>query len=150
MLMDFDHTFRFRWVICQLDSLKKCLTPSDVRKALKSLPKTLDETYARILLSIDEEHQPKAIAALHWITYSRQPLRIEELAEAVVIDPKADPPFNPGDRLPDPRWLIEILSSLIVISQRPLFFNPPGWVEPDEAEEIRLAHFSVKEYLNSI
>jgi hypothetical protein len=141
---------RFRWVFCQLDSLKKCLTPSDVRKALKSLPKTLDDTYARILLSIDTEQQPKAIAALQWITFSRQPLTIDELAEAVVIDPKWDSAFNPNDRLPDPRWLVELLSSLIVTSKRPIFSITPGWNEPHEVEVVRLAHFSVKEYLNSI
>jgi ankyrin repeat domain-containing protein 50 len=109
---------RFRWVDRQPDSLKKCLVLSDVRKTLKSSPKTPDETYARILLNIDAEHQSKAITALQRITYSCQPMSIEEVAEAVVIDPKAMPPFNPDNRLPDLRWLIEILSSLIVVSRR--------------------------------
>jgi hypothetical protein len=31
-----------------------------------------------------------------------RPLRIEELAEAAVINPHANPPFNPEDRLRDP------------------------------------------------
>ena len=45
---------RFRWVVCQLDELRKCARLSERRKALKALPKTLDETYEQILVNIDE------------------------------------------------------------------------------------------------
>ncbi|KAF8466779.1 hypothetical protein DFH94DRAFT_780093, partial [Russula ochroleuca] len=39
--------FRFRWVFCQLETLRHCLPPS-VRGILAELPETLDETYERI------------------------------------------------------------------------------------------------------
>jgi hypothetical protein len=42
-------SWRFRWAVCQLDTLRACKKVSAVRKALAQLPKTLDETYARIL-----------------------------------------------------------------------------------------------------
>ena len=45
---------RFRWVVCQVDRLRRALPPS-IRKVLNDLPKTLDETYSRTLLGIDEE-----------------------------------------------------------------------------------------------
>ena len=35
--------------MCQLDALRKCLKLDALRKALNSLPKTLDDTYSRIL-----------------------------------------------------------------------------------------------------
>ena len=47
---------RFRWVVCQLDALRKCLTTGHIKKALQQLPKTLDDTYNRILDQIDDEY----------------------------------------------------------------------------------------------
>jgi hypothetical protein len=88
-----------------------------VKKALKSLPKTLDETYERILMSINEEHKQKALVALQWISHACEPLTLHELAEAVIIDETVDPSFNPSDRIPDPLWLVEILSGLIIFSE---------------------------------
>ncbi|KAH0563190.1 hypothetical protein GP486_002236 [Trichoglossum hirsutum] len=139
----------FRWVFCQLESLRKCLKPNTVRKVLKSLPKTLDDTYARILLSIDDEYHQEAIAAIKWLAFSDRPLRVEELAEAVVIKPQADLPCDPEERLADPHDILQILSSLVVTSTRKRQLSVDGWLEPEEVEEIRLAHFSVKEYLVS-
>jgi hypothetical protein len=42
---------RFRWVFCQLETLRHCLPPS-VRHTLAELPRSLDETYERILQEI--------------------------------------------------------------------------------------------------
>ena len=61
-----DVNIRFRWVFCQIDSLKKCIRPKDVRDALKSLPKTLDDFYARTLLGIDESYRQMACNGLHF------------------------------------------------------------------------------------
>jgi ankyrin repeat protein len=115
---------------------------------LRSLPKTLDETYERILLSIEEEHRQKVVTALRWITYRQDNysgFTLVELADAVVIDPKADPPFNPAERLGDPDWLVQILASLVVVSNAP---NRIAWIDGEQMQ-INLAHFSVKEYLES-
>jgi hypothetical protein len=121
------------------------LQPQDIRGALKSLPEALDETYKRILLGIDIKHYPKVIAALQWITYSRRPIQVGELAEAVVIDPTADIPFNPAERLCEPDWLVQILSSLVAISNQSRKGRHRRLEEVKEVKEVRLAHFSVKE-----
>ncbi|CAG8957981.1 hypothetical protein HYFRA_00000324 [Hymenoscyphus fraxineus] len=142
----------FRWVDCQLVSLSKCLTRNDIKKALKSLPKTLDETYERILTSVDEEHRPKLALALKWISGATRPLTIKELAEAIVIDSTQEPPFQEENRLPDPNWIIPILSSLVVISTHVEHPNRDRKYLPyieDPATLVKLAHFSVKEYLTS-
>ncbi|KAH0556010.1 hypothetical protein GP486_006045, partial [Trichoglossum hirsutum] len=132
---------RFRWVVCQLDVLHTCNQPSKVRKALKSLPRTLDATYDRMLLRIDKESQGQALSALKWLAFSARPLDIKELAEAVVVNPREDPRFDPEDRLFDSSELLRFLPGLVALSSNE---GPTG-----NTNEIKLAHFSVKEYLVS-
>jgi ankyrin repeat protein len=132
---------RFRWVDCQLEALKRCPDPE---KALESLPATLDETYARILRNIDSDWQPYAIAALQWVAYSTRPLTLDELYDAIVIDTKSKPWFSFERRLPQPRRICGILSSLVIIS-----VDGNEYSRSKGKEVIRLAHFSVKEYLES-
>ena len=162
-------------------------------KELRRLPRTLDETYARILNNIEDEYQQYARRALVWLAFSIRPLHIEELAEAAVVDPQINPPFDPEERFIDPRDnILEILGSLVIISS-PNDSNDDsdgnddsdrsddgdgnddsdGDDDDDDSdgggssytsdssnsndnndsndrhEEIRLAHFSVKEYLVS-
>ena len=81
---------RFHWVRCQLDTIDKCQTPDDVEKALKTLPKDLNETYERILLKILEAGEQTATAAekiLRWLVGSMRPLGLLELEEAIMIEP---------------------------------------------------------------
>ena len=92
--------FRFRWVACQIDTLRKCLKLDILRKALRSLPKTLEETYMRILLEIDEEYQQDAIKILQWIAFCAQPLQLREVAEVIAIDSNFH--FSHDRRLPEP------------------------------------------------
>jgi hypothetical protein len=150
-----------------------------VQKALKSLPKTLDETYERILLAIDEEYQRVALEALRWLCFSTKVLDINELAEAavfsaVVQEPSKEAPFevsfDPSERIADPLDILGILSGLVVI-RFPVRKDSPEkpddssvseldlFEDGDDCEErpinvtrtskILLAHFSIKEYLVS-
>ena len=41
-------------MVCQVDRLRRTF-PASIRSVLNDLPKTLDETYRRTLLDIDEE-----------------------------------------------------------------------------------------------
>ncbi|KAK4207361.1 hypothetical protein QBC37DRAFT_355404, partial [Rhypophila decipiens] len=56
--------YRFRWASCQIDVLSRLHTIPDIRQALSDLPRGLDATYKRILLSIPEEHKHRAKKAL--------------------------------------------------------------------------------------
>src|SRR5689334_8417854 len=107
---------RFRWVVCQLDALGKCLTVPMLRKALQSLPSTLDETYARILRNIDDAWSPSVARILEWLVFSATPLHLAEVAELVAIDINEDPPFDPSRRLPEPKDILTMCSSLITIT----------------------------------
>ncbi|KAH0545421.1 hypothetical protein FGG08_000562 [Glutinoglossum americanum] len=133
----------FRWVVCQLDSLRRCRHINGLREALKTLPKTLDATYDRILVSVGEEDYQAAIGILQWLACSNRPLLLEEVAEAIAIDFSDPPRFDLGRRLREPREVLEICSSLVTVSR--VFWIGRGV----EVELLRLAHFSVKEYLVS-
>lgn len=64
------------------------MTRKEVRNALDSLPKGLDETYERILLAIDTETLAGQLArrALIWLVAALRPLRLSELTEALSIN----------------------------------------------------------------
>ncbi|KAH0541723.1 hypothetical protein FGG08_003815 [Glutinoglossum americanum] len=123
----------FRWAVCQLDALVNCLNLPILRKALASLPKTLDDTYARILEQIEEEHSQNALKVLEWLAYSARPLQLKEVAEVITVDIEGNPRVGPERRCPEPLDIL-ICSSLVTLTTN---------------GEVRLAHFSVKEYLAS-
>src|SRR5258707_912461 len=76
---------RFRWVFCQLEALRHCLIPR-VRRMLKELPETLDETYERVLRDINKANWDYAHRLLQCLTIAVRPLRVAELAEVLAID----------------------------------------------------------------
>ncbi|KAI9847491.1 MAG: hypothetical protein M1837_002392 [Sclerophora amabilis] len=139
----------FRWVYCQIESLKKLkfMRPRDIKTVLNSLPKTLDETYDRILMGIDQAYYQEAVIALQWLAFSTGPLRIEELAEACVVNPDTQPQVDFGNRFPA-RGIFEVLSSLVTENVRPEDSYDRAYKWP-RIWEVKLAHFSVKEYITS-
>jgi ankyrin repeat protein len=115
VIKDILRVSRFRWAACQLDSLEKCLDFRTLQTALASLPKTLDETYDRILDSIPDEHKPYAIRILQFLTFSERPLRIKEAVDAIAVDTEGDQHFNPHYRMPIPQEISYYCSSLVVV-----------------------------------
>lgn len=139
-------------MFCQFDSLAKCLTVSEVRNTLDSLPKTLDETYERIFTSIPDEHRPKAISALMWIAYSRRPLTLKEIAEAAVLNAEEIPRQDLEDQIAEQSWILEVLPGIITLDNGSGIDSDDS--DPDGLSDIgdqvaELAHFSVIEYLES-
>ena len=172
---------RFRWVACQLDSLGDCFHLPHLRQTLASLPKTLDDTYARILCNIDKRYNfynRHILKILQWLAFSVRPLQLEELAEIFAIDVDETPRFDPQRRLFEPRDILTICSSLITLtndlhmvsdeesddeeeeesatglseeSQDPDTQSLAGTSDSERSKTyVRLAHFSVKEYLVSV
>ncbi len=130
---------RFRWAVCQVDRL--CRTfPASIRNVLDDLPKTLDETYDRTLMGIDEEKREYAQRLFRCLVVSIRPLRVEELAEVLAIRfPNAAPPtFNTAWRPDDAEEAVmSACSSLITI------------IDKEGHKVVQFSHFSVKEYLTS-
>ena len=131
---------RFRWTFCQLEVLRYCL-PSSVRRTLRELPESLDETYERILKEIKKPNRAHALRVLQCLVVAIRPLRVAELAEVLAVD------FDDAEGMPklnaDWRWedqeqaLLIACSSLIAI------------VKNGDSRVVQFAHFSVKEYLTS-
>lgn len=128
--------------------LRNCITLPALRRALNSLPKTLDETYERILMNIDESYVSDVKKILQFLTFSPRPMNLAELVEVLAIDmEREEPRFDVENRIPDPKDIISMCSTLVTVT------NFTGWRDPyitvQMWERPRLAHFSVKEYLLS-
>jgi len=131
-------------VVCQLQALEKCYYPHQLRKALNSLPDTLNDTYEQMLCRISNEHSGFALRLFQWLLFSYRPLRIEELAELIVVDCEEDPSVDIERRFWDPQDIMRICSGLVTTMKEA--------VEGDAGESrtiVRLAHISVREYLLS-
>ena len=63
----------FRWADCQLQAIRRCRKPSEVKKALCSLPKDLKESYARELGNIEDDAVEDVGRLLTWLIYSQYP-----------------------------------------------------------------------------
>jgi hypothetical protein len=74
---------RFRWVFCQLETLRQCL-PSSVQLTLEELPESLDETYK--LKDIRKSNIAQAYRLLQCLAVAIRPLSVAELAELLVFD----------------------------------------------------------------
>ncbi|KAK3331755.1 hypothetical protein B0T19DRAFT_413912 [Cercophora scortea] len=127
----------FRWAICQFDILRRCKTPNEIQSAIANLPETLDETYERIFQSIHEKDRTlvRRTLALIWgeanINDLGDGLMPWELLPAVLQG--EDVSFHDGFFTFDTLW--DICGCLIKVSSR--------------AHEVRLAHYTVQEYLSS-
>jgi hypothetical protein len=138
----------FRYAECQLIALRLAKREKDIEKALKQLPKDLDETYSRMLSQPDiSEYEDEVYTILQWLAFSNRPLKLSEAVETVVFSSgrswgSGDNPVSvdPTNRF-DPQDIRAILSGLVTI----LSLDD----QPDACRDgvIAFAHFSVKEYL---
>src|ERR1700733_14432054 len=130
---------RFRWVYCQLDTLRRCM-PSSILKSLNELPITLDDTYERILQGIPKEKFQHARRLFQCIVAAIRPLRVEELAEIFAIEfgPNEVTNLVEGWRPENPEdAVLSAFSSLIAI------------IDDHGSKLVQFSHISVKEYLTS-
>jgi len=114
-----------------------------VRRILAELPETLDATYERILQEIPKSNQVHTHRLLQCLTVAVRPLRVQELAEILVVD------FNTSEGIPKLnealRWedqeqaVLSACSSLIAVIKD----------EGKDSRVVQFSHFSVKEFLTS-
>jgi ankyrin repeat protein len=124
------------------------------------MPMTLDKTYERILGAIDDIYFDEVRTALEWLAFSERPVSVAELAEAcsIHLDDSEKPFLEEGghDALDQ---LFGVISSLVMvnISAGQDQYESIAEYEPLPhkydigcyTQYVRLAHFSVKEYLVS-
>ncbi|VUC34389.1 unnamed protein product [Clonostachys rosea] len=153
----------FRWATCQLDRIKQCLTPAMIREELRSMPRTLDQTYERILATVPDVHRQLVQSALKWLAFSSRPMLLEELAEAVVLRPEVGD-FDPASsRLFTAKAIVDLCGVLVAQTtidprkENLQWLRKKGEVEArgrqnyydKPASVVSLSHYSVKEYLVS-
>ncbi|KAI7377440.1 hypothetical protein KC328_g14421 [Hortaea werneckii] len=108
---------QFRWAACQLDVLAQCVTRGKVRRALQDLPKTLDETYARILRAIDEgQNAEEAVKILIWLACAERPLTAIEVCQVTGIVIGEECLFDEDEVLQDSTDILRICSSFVSIA----------------------------------
>ena len=132
---------RFRWVSCQVEILRAAL-PQTVRHILDGLPKTMDETYERMLMKINMTMRKYVLRLLQCLTAAIRPLRVEELAVILAMD------FDAGEGVPtlnlDWRWedykraVLSACSSLVDVI-----------IFADGSRVVQFSHPSVKDFLTS-
>ena len=116
-----------------------CIDSEMMEDALRDLPETLEGLYEDLLKRIPKDYKEKARLILMWLTYSSQPLTLQELASAVAIS--------------NPLKVLEVCNSSLVSLQR----DGDRSLKLDDAYPypyirvsiVKLDHFSVKEYLLS-
>jgi hypothetical protein len=144
---------RFRWIALQLDSVARCHSLNTVRHALSSLPRSLEETYRRIMDSIAEEEVPHVRRILQWLCFLKRPLRIEEIALVYQISDKTQTSFETDNELfhlEDSMDICRGLLSSSLLHTRGDRYGEWRHLPPSTTLRIvQLAHFSVKEYLLS-
>lgn len=74
-------------------------------------------------------------------------MQVNEMMEVLAIDSKEDFCFRPEQRLPDPRNILKICSTLVSITAAATNDTPS---ETLGIKELRLAHYFIKEYLISL
>ncbi|KAF7616735.1 hypothetical protein AFLA_004791 [Aspergillus flavus NRRL3357] len=119
-LLDTKEPRRFRWADLQIKRLEKCKKRDQITESLETIPKTLEETYQRILQDIPEDEKEDARSILTWLSFSLEPLRLETVAAVVGF--------------PHPEDVVGTCTTYLVT------------VSPSNGT-IKLAHFSVKEFL---
>ena len=128
---------RFLWVTFQIDDICKANNDNAIRQVLKTLPRGLNETYARILRKITDQYQPvEAVKIFKWLSASKYPLTLSEIREAVSIE-LGDSYFGQiENRLSnDGLSLIQNCGNLVIIN--------------NQDQTIQFAHSTVLEFLRS-
>ncbi|UKZ83343.1 hypothetical protein TrVFT333_011151 [Trichoderma virens FT-333] len=124
----------FQYVRCQFDVLQRLKSTAEIRRALEDLPQGLDETYERMLRNIDPMFQMQVISCLKWLAFSLETLTIYELAEIFILRPENDTIIDEDERIFNPADILTYLYGFIIV---------------EGIRTVRLAHYSIKEYLTS-
>ncbi|OPB42080.1 hypothetical protein A0O28_0031970 [Trichoderma guizhouense] len=139
----------FQYVRLQLEALQMPSSIAEIRKALHDLPAGLDATYDRILQNIDTRFQSQVINSLKWLAFSKTTLTDEEVSDIFIIHPDDDVVFDETERLFSSTDILKYFSGLIITQSHSRMVHTLESKYEEAYFEIRLAHFSIKEYLTS-
>lgn len=125
----------FLIVRLHVDSLTELPTVGHVKRALRDLPNTLGETYDQAMARIEAQGEALRILAkkvLSWLVHAKRVLSVTELQCAVAIEPGTSE--LDGEFIPDKEILGSVCAGLVTFDT--------------ESRDIRLAHYTIKEYFD--
>ena len=133
------------WVTLQIEDIwERCFNDAQIREALASLPKDLDETYRRCISKIQSRKGPYACEyaalILPWIQSAIQPLTMLQLRQALAID--CDNGTLARDRIPSAQTVLRSCANLIIADAT------PGEAILDN-EFVHLVHHSFQQFFNA-
>lgn len=135
----FTERCRFLQAKVQLEYVSGFKSDGAIKSALRNLPSGLDDTYESVLSEILLKTPAEAETVrtiLKWLFGTYHVLTLDELAEAVSIQPE-DAFLHVEMIATDPEDLVALCRSLVVIDRT---YDPPL---------VALTHFTVREYLHS-
>ncbi|KAG0131113.1 hypothetical protein HOY82DRAFT_519449 [Tuber indicum] len=124
----------FRLAKHSLDRVARQRSNKAIRSTLHALSRDMNQTYEGIFAKIPPEDAALAQRVLQWLVCSFRPLTLEELVEAIAIEPGACT-LDRTTLLNDPEDITDICAGLVSLS--------------DDGKTVGLAHYSIKEYLIS-
>lgn len=138
---------QFLWLKLQQSQLRDSKSPKILRKSIEIMPQGLHSTYEHSwnnVQALEEPDRSRAIDTLRWLTFAFQPLTVQVLAEAMVINLEADSEGFSEDDLPDEideeyidGEIKQLCGSLVEVHSH----------EHPRFRVVRLVHASVHEFL---
>jgi ankyrin repeat protein len=128
--------FRFLWVAFQIREICEQTCDEDIRGVIAQLPKGLRETYERILQRVCQRGKASiADKVFRWTGTVRRPLTLEEMHEAIAVQPGQDS-FR-HDRLTNGFFenVVSWCGNLVTVDE--------------ESRAVQFAHSTVRQYLFS-
>ena len=126
---------RFLWASFQINDLCEEDTDEGIRERLQNLPRDLNETYERILSRIIKRQKCTiAKKVFQWVAAVKRPLTLEELREAIAIEPCQEY-MRPERLMNDINSVITICGNLVVLDE--------------ELYTVEFAHHSIRQFLLS-
>jgi len=138
----------FLWVSYQLDHIceqSQIYSDVGVIEALETLPESMDETYAHILMNIDKKPQRDwAKNALMLVAFAERPLSLKELSVAAAIkDQRSTATLGVPS---DPAIILRICSNLLTVTSDSIeWIKGNSVIDPDL--KVQFLHFSIREFL---
>ncbi|KAJ6783166.1 hypothetical protein PWT90_03737 [Aphanocladium album] len=125
----------FLWVSFLFNEICAGSCDADIRNALNNLPKSLEETYARIISRIGTLTRRTELMQriFRWVAAAKRPLALEELREAVAIE------IGQTHRRTD--LLTHDISRVVLWSENIL------QIAEEEPRQVRFAHSSIYDFI---
>ncbi|KAG5756434.1 hypothetical protein H9Q70_000990 [Fusarium xylarioides] len=137
----------FQYLVCQFEVLQHENSEASVLSTLDDLPSGLDETSNRMLRGLDPKYKLQVLGSLKWLALSRRPLHLDEIAEIFIFRPESVTEIQQTERLFDSRIALRHFPGLVTTETKKEWNTEAYDFETNTY--VRLAHFTVKEYLVS-